>query len=350
MMPSHQSPEDFTITPPGSEGTPAPPAIGITPPQVLARDAAEGRRGAAWRLLHWIIEGNPQAFLAISSLDDDRLARHMLEFIALGTWAGKPFVVPASLRLPLARTQLRTLFLPGSGMDTLRAERVLLAGLHDRRAAVRENAAQTLGLMGRASAVAPLIETLRDPVITVQWQAAKALGQIGSEAAVPALLNMLHTADEQLAGQVSHALVQIGPAAVPALLKECDSPSPWIRWHCIRMLSEIHDYRALPTLVQALRDTNHSIAWLAARGLTRYGKWCIEPVLRLLILTETSPWLVETASYLLHDIYTRDQKFKPYLEPVVHSMHDVAYRIGTPNAARKALTRLTSDGLIATPS
>ncbi|MGZ3645885.1 MAG: hypothetical protein ACXVCM_18765, partial [Ktedonobacteraceae bacterium] len=74
------------------------PPIGITPPQILAQDAAAGKRGAAWRLLVWIMENDPRAIIAVSSLDDDRLAQNLLEFIALGTWAGKPFVVPVPLR------------------------------------------------------------------------------------------------------------------------------------------------------------------------------------------------------------------------------------------------------------
>src|SRR6516165_12091859 len=86
------------------------PPIGITPPQILAREAAAGKRGAAWRLMVWIIQNDPRAVIAVSSLDDDRLAQNLLEFIALGTWAGKPFVVPVPLRTPLARTRLRTLF------------------------------------------------------------------------------------------------------------------------------------------------------------------------------------------------------------------------------------------------
>src|SRR5712691_6398774 len=98
------------------------PPVGITPPQILAQDAADGRRGAAWRLLYWIMENDPRAVIAVSSLDDDRLAHHLLEFIAIGTWAGKPFVVPPPLRSPLARTRLRTLFLPGAGVDSVRAE------------------------------------------------------------------------------------------------------------------------------------------------------------------------------------------------------------------------------------
>src|SRR6266700_3904203 len=92
------------------------PPVGITPPQILARDAAAGRRGAAWRLMHWIMEDDPRAIMAVASLDDDRLAQHFLEFLAQGTWAGKPFSVPAALRSGHFKTRLRTLFLPGSGM------------------------------------------------------------------------------------------------------------------------------------------------------------------------------------------------------------------------------------------
>src|SRR6266702_1518112 len=123
------------------------PPIGVTPPQILAQDAAEGRRGAAWRLLYWIMENDPRAVIAVSSLDDDRLAQHLLEFIAMGTWAGKPFVVPPPLRSPYARTRLRTLFLPEAGVDSVRAERVLLSAMRDKRPVVRETAAYMLGII-----------------------------------------------------------------------------------------------------------------------------------------------------------------------------------------------------------
>src|SRR5437763_15088416 len=178
------------------------PPVGITPPQVLARDAAAGRRGAAWRLLYWIMENDPRAVVAVSSLDDDRLAQNLLEFIALGTWAGKPFVVPVLLRSVYARTRLRTLFLPESGMEYERAERVLLARVHDSRAAMRETALYLPGIIGNPAATNVLIEALHDPVPGVRLQAAKALGRVGDPAAVPALLAALRGADEQLSSQI----------------------------------------------------------------------------------------------------------------------------------------------------
>jgi HEAT repeat protein len=322
------------------------PPVGITPPQVLAQDAANGRRGAAWRLLHWVMEDDPRAIIAISSIEDERLARNLVEFIALGTWAGKPFVVPIPLRMAHARARLRTLFLPGPGMKSAFAENVLLSMAHDNRPLVREEAVRILGLIGSATAAPTLIAALKDIAPGVRMQAAKALGRVGGHDAVVALIGELGTADEQMGSLIVSSLIHTGSAAVPALIKEATNPSSWIRWQVMRVLVAIADYRSLPVLVQALHDQDHSIAWVAAKGLVRFGRNAVGPVLRLLMMTETSRWLVETASYVLHEAYIHDQKLKPYLEPVVQSMHGVAYQIGTPQAARKALQQLEAAGLL----
>lgn len=334
------------LSPLPDETTDVTPPIGVTPPQVLAQEAATGRRGAAWRLLYWIIENDPRAVIAVSSLEDDRLAHHLLEFIAMSTWAGKPFVVPPPLRSAHARTRLRTLFLPESGMETARAERVLRAGLSDSRPAMRETAAHILGIMRSKPAVPALIAALRDPVPAVQMQAVKALGRVGAAAAVPALLQALRGADEQTGSQIFVALVQIGRAAVPPLIEASNGGSAWMRWHCIRALAEIDDSQALPALVQALRDPDHSVAWMAAKGLVKHGKWTIGPVLRLLATADTTPWLVETAWYVLNNQCQRNAKLKPYLEPVLQNMRGVAYKVATPYVALKAMRELTQAGLI----
>jgi hypothetical protein len=322
------------------------PPIGVTPPQVLAQDAATGRRGAAWRLLYWIIENDPRAVIAVSSLEDDRLAHHLLEFIAIGTWAGKPFVVPPPLRSAHARTRLRTLFLPGSGIDTTRAERVLMSAMSDKRPIVRETAAHILGLIGSSVATHELIEALHDPVPAVKLQAAKALGRVGDAAAVLPLLSTLHGADEQLGSQIFTSLVQIGHDAVPALVEASNSGSAWTRWNCLRALGEIGDIRALPMLVQALGDNDHSVAWMGAKGLVHFRKRSIVPVLRLLSTADATPWLIETASYVLTNQYQHNPKFKPYLEPVVQHMRGVAYQVATPYNAQKALSQLIADGMV----
>jgi HEAT repeat protein len=324
----------------------ATPPIGITPPQVLAQEAAAGRRGAAWRLLQLIIENDPRAIEAVSALADDRLAKNLLECIALGSWDGKPFVMPPTLRSPYARTRLRTLFVPPSGIETARSERVLLAALHDSRPVVREAAMYILGIIGSRAALPELIAALHDPLPSTRQQAAKALGRSGSPEAVPALLNALHGADEAQGSQIFMALVNLGHVAVPALLETSKSASPWMRWHSIRALGEIRDSQAFPALVQALQDGDHSVAWMAAKGLVPFGKRCIEPVLHLLTMAEMTPWLRETSSYVLTRQSQNHPDLKPALDPLLQQMHQAAYRAGTGYTALKALDQLERGGLL----
>jgi len=322
------------------------PPVGITPPQILARDAAAGRRGAAWRLMHWIMEDDPRAVMAVSSCEDDRLAQNLLEFIAMGTWAGKPFVVPRPLRSPHARTRLRTLFLPGSGMEPARAEQVLLAGARDKRPAMRGTSVHILGIFGSPEATPILIDALHDPVPAVRIQAAKALGRTGDPSAVQPLLDALQGADEQMGSQIFSSLVKLGHVAVPALLERSKSSSPWVRWQSIRTLGEIGDLRAVPVLVEAMRDSDHAVAWMGAKQIAHFGIPSLEAVLKMLMSEDMTPWLVETASFVLRNQSYRHPKLRPYLEPVVQSMHDVAFRVGTPQAAHKALSQMRADGLL----
>ena len=330
--------------PPEPSPDEVPPPPGSIPPATLAQEAAAGRRGAAWRLLHRLMEDDPRAIIAIASLNDDRLAQHLLEFIALGTWAGQPFVVPAPLRSPHARIRLRTLFLPDRGIELPRAERVLTAALRDSRPALRKTAASILGSMGSATGVPALIEALHDPVLTVQRESSKALGRLRHPAAVPALLSLLQHADEQLSNQIFSTLARLGPAAVPALVESSTSSSAWMHWHCICALGNIRDFCALHVLVRALADTDHSVAWMAAKGLVPFGTQSVGPVLRLLMSAPVTPWFIETSSYVLS--HERDRGLKPYVEPLLQHMHGAGFQVGTIVYAQKALLQLTADGLI----
>ena len=83
---------------------------------------------------------------------------------------------------------------------------------------------------------------------------------------------------------------------------------------------------------------------MGAKGLVQFGRQSVGPVLRLLMAGEVTPWLVETASYVLRNQH--DPKSKPYLEPVIQSMQGVAFRVSTPQAAQKALSQLIADGMI----
>lgn len=322
------------------------PPLGDIPPARLAINAAEGRRGAAWRLMLWIIDDDPRAIEAVASLEDDRLAHHLLEFIALGTWAGKPFVVPPKLRSPYARIRLSNLFQAGGPMTRERAERVLFAGFRDRRQEVRGTAITILGEMGDRVAEPLLLQALRDPSHQVRIQAARALGKLRDPSVVPTLLETLKGADEQMVNQVFASLVQIGPPAIPAVAHEMHSASPWIRWHCMRAFGEMQDFRAIPYLIAGLRDPDTGVCWMAAKSLALYGKASLEPVLRQLESSMPTQLQAETSCYILHQLYLRDSRLTPYLKPVVEAVSGVANTIAVPTLASKALAQLRADHLL----
>jgi len=194
-----------------------------------------------------------------------------------------------------------------------------------------------------ATAVPSLIEALHDSAQTVQFQAAKALGHIKDPSAMPALLSTLKHADDQLGGQIFASLVHLGPVVVPSLIEMSTDSSLWVRWHCLRALGKLHDLRALPVLVQMLADTDRSVAWMAAKGLVPFGRLSVRPVLRLLMFAEMTPWLAETASYVLHN--QGDSRLDSYTEPVIQQMHEIDYRIGTMLSAQKAIAQLKTSGL-----
>lgn len=329
-----------TVPPENQSAAPEapPPPVGTTPPRALVAQAAQGKRGAAWRLLHWISEDNREAIEAVKRYPQGRLLELLLEWLAVGTWAGKPFQVPRAMRQPHFRTQVSTLFLPGSGAPEGLVKEVLCDGLRHPQAAVRETAAHLLGILGDAEAAPDLIEALRDPLSAVRVQAARALGRLQVPQAASALVNALNYHDEALASQVRQTLLQLGPVAVPPLIAAARSPDAWVRWHALRALGELHDGRGLPALVEGLADSDYAVAWMAARALAAIGAPVVEAVLRLLLRVSDTPQLMETAAYVLRA--QRNPQLKGVLEPVIRSMHDVDYRVAMPLAAQRALTTL----------
>ncbi|GAC1365149.1 MAG: hypothetical protein NVSMB44_25930 [Ktedonobacteraceae bacterium] len=338
-------PEPTNLTTPTTKVEDVMPPIGTTHPHVLAHDAAEGHRGAAWRLLYWILESDPRAVEAVASQNDDRLAQHLLEFIALGSWAGKRFVVPPPLRSSYARMRLYTLFLPRSGMERVQSERVLLQAAHSQHPAVRETALTILGIMRSRAALSSMMDALQDPVQAVRLQAIKGLGRLKAPEAVPALVRALSTADEQTTAQIFAVLANIGHEAVPALLSLSSSRSAWMRWNCMRSLRKTCDHRAIPVLAKALHDVDHGVAWMGAKGLVEFGTLAIEPVLHSLATNDITPWLIETSAYVLS--HQEDKKVRPYLAPLLAHLSSSTYtQTSTPHLAYQALNRMLADGVL----
>jgi hypothetical protein len=319
-----------------------PPPVGTTPPLTLVSLAAQGKRGAAWRLLYRVSEDDSEVIATIKRFADRRLLDFFLEWLALGAWAGKPFQVPRAMRLPHFRTKVSDLFLPGSGAPEGLVKTVLVDGLHRPQLAVRATAAHLLGMLGDPLTAADLVDALHDPVSAVRVQAAKALGQLRIPAAAPALVEALTYHDEALASQIRQALLEIGPSALPALVEAAPSPDAWVRWHVVHALGDLHDLRGLHPLVEALADADYAVAWMAARALAAMGASVAPEVLRLLLRAPDTPRLMETAGYVLHQ--QTNPQMKRVVAPVIQSMHEVGYRASMPLAVDAALEQLEASG------
>lgn len=107
----------------------------------------------------------------------------------------------------------------------------LVAALTDAEACVREQAAWALGLKGDRRVVAPLLAALDDDAAPVRERAVWALGLKGDERAVAPLVARLHDDHAGVREQAAWALGQRGDAAaVEALHAAADrDPEPAVR-------------------------------------------------------------------------------------------------------------------------
>lgn len=99
-----------------------------------------------------------------------------------------------------------------------------------------------------------------------------------------------------------HSLVRMGNNAIDYLADFITSSDSLLRWEVTKTLSEIATPFAAPVLVEALEDELTSIRWIAAKGLIKLGKQGAIETLKALIENPDSPFLMEGAHHVLHDL------------------------------------------------
>ena len=140
----------------------------------------------------------------------------------------------------------------------------LLRRLNDDYGYEREAAAETLGRLGDAQVIAPLIERLTDQSSSVRRAATAALDRIDptwreSEAAriaVPALLRRLNDDDDSVRWVATEALGELGDARAVAPLIERLNDDDYVRGVAAVALGELGDARAVAPLITVLADGN----------------------------------------------------------------------------------------------
>lgn len=139
---------------------------------------------------------------------------------------------------------------------------VILPFLKDENHQIRLMAAETLGDLPHPSAIAPLIHTLKDDSSSVRKKA-------------------------------RNALVKIGKPALPFILEALDEKSDNLREELLLIFGSIGiaEPKAIPKLLLALEDKNHTIRGLAAWTLGKMENPQVIPILKKLEQEDKSTYV-----------------------------------------------------------
>jgi HEAT repeat protein len=147
-----------------------------------------------------------------------------------------------------------------------------------------------------------------------------------------------------------HSLVALGKAAVPSLIEALRNSNTLMRWEAAKALGEIGDPGSAPALVKALEDEEFDVRWLAAEGLIKMNVNALRPLLQALENRGDSVFLQEGAHHVFHDL--AKGALRKFLAPVLAALerlepgdevpwvapHDMAVEV--PWAARQSLEML----------
>lgn len=211
-----------------------------------------------------------------------------------------------------------------------RAVEPLLTALKDSHPNVRASAATALGALNDARAVEPLIQAMTDANPVVRAEAAMALGEIKEPRAVGVWIGVLRRNPHGLEGRLG-PLGNLGAPAVGPLLALLKDSNAAVRMRAAEALGETADRRAVEPLVQALRDHDALVRIEAAWALGKIkDPRAIEP---LLTAWKNDPNLRWRAGGALGRIGA------PAVEPLIALLRD-----GNPDVRSRAAEELAETG------
>lgn len=157
-------------------------------------------------------------------------------------------------------------------LDDDRVVQPLIGALEDPQAAVRQAAADALGLFQDSRAVDPLIARLNDPERDVRLAAIRSLGIIRDMRAVPALMEKLNAPDFMERSQAADMLNHFQPPSIEPLLEMLGDPTrpAESREEAARLLSDSNDPRAIEVMRGLLGDPDQRIQFWARRATDRF--------------------------------------------------------------------------------
>jgi HEAT repeat protein len=173
----------------------------------------------------------------------------------------------------------------------------LILALRDKDRDVRLGIIEALTVIRDQRAVPPLIELLNDKSSEVRWETAIALGEIGGPDITSPLKNALRDPDKYVRYGAASALLKTGwnplsdeerafyyvgmqewqavkdcgPAAIGALSLVLHDQDSSVRIQAIEILGSIGDKKAIPALMESLRDENADVRWKTVLASPKCG-------------------------------------------------------------------------------
>lgn len=179
---------------------------------------------------------------------------------------------PSSTRAPASAVNaiMGRLGLARESEEPKADEETLARSLSDPAWAVRVQAAQRLGKMGKQAPLELLLLALRDEEGRVRAAAARALSRNPRQAAIPALVAALEDQEWIVRAEAACALGSLPePASLEALLPVAQDKDPAVRAAAIRALCSFETPNVLEQLNTALQDEDWSVRETAALALGR---------------------------------------------------------------------------------
>ena len=160
---------------------------------------------------------------------------------------------------------------------------------------------------------------------------------------IKTLITKLDSHDGLIRQKARIALVQIGEPAVETLIEVLNNRKGYTHWEAAKALSQIGSPKSTQALVEALKDDQFSIRWLAAEGLIALGHTGVRPLLEALQENPKSVRLREGAHHTLHDLISRgsiDNPLREQLKMVLDALNDIEPAVAVPYAVMKVLQTL----------
>ncbi len=157
---------------------------------------------------------------------------------------------------------------------------------------------------------------------------------------IESLMDMLASKEGATRQKARESLITLGKPAVPFLIRTLrNSKLDHLRWEAAKSLGSIYDTRAIPSLVKALEDSDHDVAWLAAVALRKFKKAAWPQLLNILIKSKPDSILLrQGAHHVLRD--QREDGFNELLTTLTKSLEPGAAQESTAVAAYNILKQM----------